>query len=233
MSSSIQPFLILPRAFHLNQYICSSCIRSRQPQWKVRRTVSTAAQILKDEDPKPKDFNPKPLFRPIGVLYPPKPGENSGVDPRPWRQRRDDLFDYNKHLVRRKELYVFPPNLIFPVVIFLLIIASPSLGPKLCVYLQRMMTERNKQQNPTSATGHARNTIKAKPSFHPRESSVPINRFIFRIWWARHWLRRRRPPTRLRYYKIAFRLSAYTLDDGRKCKRGVSLMTTIILNWGL
>ncbi|KAL8884888.1 MAG: hypothetical protein Q9192_006751 [Flavoplaca navasiana] len=89
MSSSIQPFLILPRSSHLNQ---------------VRRTVSTAAQILKDDDPKPKDFTPKPLLRPIGVLYPPKPGENSGVDPRPWRQRRDDLFDYNKHLVRRKEL---------------------------------------------------------------------------------------------------------------------------------
>ncbi|KAL9626456.1 MAG: hypothetical protein Q9204_007288 [Flavoplaca sp. TL-2023a] len=104
MSSSIQPLLILPRSFHLNQYICSSCIRTPQRQWRVRRTISTAAQILNDEDPKPKDFTPKPLLRPIGVLYPPKPGENSGVDPRAWRQRRDDLFDYNKHLVRRKEL---------------------------------------------------------------------------------------------------------------------------------
>ncbi|KAL8843452.1 MAG: hypothetical protein Q9176_002065 [Flavoplaca citrina] len=102
--SSIQPLLILPHSFHLNQYICSSCIRAPQRQWRFRRTVSTAAQILKDEDPKPKDFTPKPLLRPIGVLYLPKPGENSGIDPRPWRQRRDDLFDYNKHLVRRKEL---------------------------------------------------------------------------------------------------------------------------------
>ncbi|KAL9034762.1 MAG: hypothetical protein Q9180_005229 [Flavoplaca navasiana] len=110
MSSSTQPLLILPRSFQLNQYICSSCIRCPQRQWKVRRTVSTAAQILKDEDPKPKDFTPKPLLRPIGVLYPPKPGENSGIDPRPWRQRRDDLFDYNKHLVRRKELYVNPES---------------------------------------------------------------------------------------------------------------------------
>ncbi|KAL8888477.1 MAG: hypothetical protein Q9205_003814 [Flavoplaca limonia] len=112
--SSIQPLLILPHSFHLNQYICSSCIRAPQRQWRFRRTVSTAAQILKDEDPKPKDFTPKPLLRPIGVLYPPKPGENSGIDPRPWRQRRDDLFDYNKHLVRRKELYVHPPESTLP-----------------------------------------------------------------------------------------------------------------------
>ncbi|KAL8756908.1 MAG: hypothetical protein Q9199_002593 [Rusavskia elegans] len=103
MSPSLQP-LILLRFFQINQYICSSCIRSPQRQWKSRRAVSTAAQILKDEDPKPQDFTPKPLSRPIGVLYPPRPGENSGIDPRSWRERRDDLFDYNKHLVRRKEL---------------------------------------------------------------------------------------------------------------------------------
>ncbi|KAI4274591.1 MAG: hypothetical protein L6R38_006062 [Xanthoria sp. 2 TBL-2021] len=104
MSPSLQPLLIIPRSFQINQYICSSCIRCPQRQWKPRRAVSTAAQILKDEDPKPQDFTPKPLSRPIGVLYPPQPGENSGIDPRSWRERRDDLFDYNKHLVRRKEL---------------------------------------------------------------------------------------------------------------------------------
>ncbi|KAL8849619.1 MAG: hypothetical protein Q9221_005386 [Calogaya cf. arnoldii] len=104
MSSSLKPLLIFPRSFPVSRYICSSCIRSPQRQWKARRAVSTAAQILKNEDPKPKDFTPKPLSRPIGVLDPPKPGENSGIDPRPWRERRDDLFDYNKHLVRRKEL---------------------------------------------------------------------------------------------------------------------------------
>ncbi|KAI4106520.1 MAG: hypothetical protein LQ339_002980 [Xanthoria mediterranea] len=104
MSPSHHPLLILPRSFQVNQYICSSCIQSPPRLWKPRRAVSTAAQILKDEDPKPQDFTPKPLSRPLGVLSPPQPGENSGIDPRPWRQRRDDLFDYNKHLVRRKEL---------------------------------------------------------------------------------------------------------------------------------
>ncbi|KAL8926461.1 MAG: hypothetical protein Q9172_001764 [Xanthocarpia lactea] len=105
MSSPFQTLLIFPRSFQVNRYVCSSCLRVAKRQPSSRRTIiTTAAQILKKEDPKPQDFTPKPLSRPIGTLYPPKPGENSGIDPRPWRERRDDLFDYNKHLVRRKEL---------------------------------------------------------------------------------------------------------------------------------
>ncbi|KAL8770050.1 MAG: hypothetical protein Q9209_004088 [Squamulea sp. 1 TL-2023] len=104
MSPRLLIYLLNPRTVPSSRYICSSCIRSSQHQWRSRRAVSTAAQILKDEEPKPQNFTPKPLSRPIGVLYPPQPGENSGIDPRSWREKRDDLFDYNKHLVRRKEL---------------------------------------------------------------------------------------------------------------------------------
>lgn len=50
------------------------------------------------------DFTPKPLNRPLGLLTPPIPGQNTGIDLRSWKQRREDYVNYDKHIERRRQL---------------------------------------------------------------------------------------------------------------------------------
>ncbi|KAK2754266.1 Mitochondrial ATPase complex subunit atp10 [Arachnomyces sp. PD_36] len=50
------------------------------------------------------EFTPKPLARPLGVQNPPQPGQNTGIETRTLRERRDDFVNYEKHVERRREL---------------------------------------------------------------------------------------------------------------------------------
>ncbi|KAK3383375.1 ATP10 protein-domain-containing protein [Lasiosphaeria ovina] len=54
--------------------------------------------------PSVKEFTPTALTRPIGMHSPPSAGENTGIDPRSLKQRRDDFVDYKKHLAKREQL---------------------------------------------------------------------------------------------------------------------------------
>lgn len=97
----------------------SRCLRcqlqaSRGPLISLRYASNKSAAAPSTEQPSPPSKNssssqpeivaPLLLDRPLGLSYPPFPGQNTGIDQRTLQQRRDDFVDREKHIARRNEL---------------------------------------------------------------------------------------------------------------------------------
>lgn len=71
-----------------------------------RKAVEFQHNASSSAQPGDDDFVPPTLDRPIGSVIPPSEGQNTGVDDRSLRKRRDDFVNYDRHITRRQELYV-------------------------------------------------------------------------------------------------------------------------------
>ena len=99
----------------LDPSVCLLC-QWRSFSFSYRRYAEKEAPVASPPPPSPldeaprahgravSDFTPRPLNRPIGLSDRPRAGENTGIDMRTLRQRRDDFVDYDKHIARRKQL---------------------------------------------------------------------------------------------------------------------------------
>ncbi|KAI9797614.1 MAG: Mitochondrial ATPase complex subunit atp10 [Piccolia ochrophora] len=99
----------------LGRSVCFRCqfrlLHASPTHNAIKPAHSAPSPPTKRDDATNDDPTPKPLSRAIGFPYPPQAGQNTGIDSRPWRQRRDDFLDHDKHLERRKQLYEPPPPL--------------------------------------------------------------------------------------------------------------------------
>lgn len=129
----------------------------------ARRPVQFEQNQPVRQVPQPGDegFTPPTLDRPIGTAAPPEAGENTGVDKRSYRQRRDEFVDYDRHIKRRKELYAIHPS------------PPKRTGRIIITNNPFSLSGRDKSLSPTSANGPTSASKKVKPSNQTPDSSEP------------------------------------------------------------
>lgn len=81
--------------------------RNNEPHSRLSTATNFKQNSPSQDGPQPgdADFIPPSLDRPIGSPQAPVEGQNTGIDTRSMRQRRDDFTNYDRHINRRKELY--------------------------------------------------------------------------------------------------------------------------------
>src|SRR5436305_6023844 len=102
-SSSKPP--LLPTAGGPGSHIPGSHIPMRMLLDRNPENRSAISRIPIPSGERGEKFVPQPLARPLGLPYPPEPGQNSPIDRRTVSEKRADFSNYEKALERRRMLF--------------------------------------------------------------------------------------------------------------------------------